>query len=90
MAAMAREAGVTLIGENTAGVFGDAAMEQLENGWIVMFSAGNIYAPNGDAIWNQGIAPDIEHSVSLADYRNGTDSTMEFAMKYIRDTRIND
>ncbi len=85
MAAMAREAGVTLIGENTAGVFGDAVMEQLENGWIVMFSAGNIYAPNGDAIWNQGIVPDIEHSLSLMDYRNRTDSTMEFAMEYIAD-----
>lgn len=85
MAAMAREAGITLIGENTAGVFGDAVMEQLENGWIVMYSAGNIYTPNGDAIWNKGIAPDIEHSLSLADYRNGIDSTMEFAMKYIAD-----
>lgn len=83
MAAMAREANVMLIGENTAGVFGDAVMEQLSNGWIVMFSAGNIYTPGGDVIWNQGIAPDVELPVSLEDYRAGRDTTMEWAVEYL-------
>lgn len=83
MAAMAREAGVTLIGETTAGIFGDVVMEQLSNGWIVTVSSGNIYTPDGEAIWNRGIAPDVEHVISLEDYRAGRDTAMERAVEYL-------
>ena len=83
MAVMAKEAEITLIGERTAGICGEIAMEQLNNGWIIVYSAGNIYAPNGDAIWNQGIMPDIEKSVSLNDYMSGNDSVRKYAIEYI-------
>ena len=83
MAVMAKEAEITLIGERTAGICGEIAMEQLNNGWIIEYSAGNIYAPNGDAIWNQGIMPDIEKSVSLNDYMSGNDSVRKYAIEYI-------
>ena len=57
--------------------------DRLNNGGIIEYSAGNIYAPNGDAIWNQGIMPDIEKSVSLNDYMSGNDSVRKYAIEYI-------
>lgn len=86
MAILAQDAGIPLIGSHTAGIEGDLILERLSNGWIIGFSSGNSYGPNGELIWNHGVCPDLNHEISLEEWMAGNDTTLVAA---IEDMNVN-
>lgn len=84
MAILAQDAGIPLIGSHTAGIEGDLILERLSNGWIIGFSSGNSYGPNGELIWNHGVYPDLNHEISLEDWMSGNDTTLMAAIEYMK------
>jgi hypothetical protein len=80
-ALMGREQDVTLVGENTQGVFSDQLNRTLPNGWT--FTLGNELYFDGEGKIveeSKGIAPDIEVPVFTdEDLANGRDSAVEKA-----------
>jgi len=69
------------MGDTTAGAFSDVVAYQLYNGWLVTISVGDYRGSDGKSYEGNGIAPQIYSKNLKADVLEGTDKTLEEAMK---------
>ncbi len=83
LALLARNAGILLIGETTAGVNGSVIADSLRNGWELNFTGSDSYRPQGETIWNCGVKPDILVCMTIEDYMSGIDNVLQKGIQYI-------
>lgn len=74
---------VTVMGDQTGGGSGMPFSSELPNGWTVRFSASPMYDKDMNHI-EQGIAPDIQVSMTEADRQRGVDTLIEAARTYLK------
>ena len=76
----------TIIGDRTGGGAGLPFSSELPNGWNVRFSACPMFDRYGNST-EDGIAPDVNVSLSEADFLRGTDTIIEAARKELRNPK---
>lgn len=74
---------ITVIGDTTGGGGGQPTGHELPNGWATSFSSSITYMPNGAYI-EQGVPPDIYVALKPEDEANGTDTILEYAIRFIK------
>lgn len=82
-AAIAKSAGVPMIGTRTKGATGNIAKFDLGSGYTLTISTDYDFTPEGKAINNCGIEADIYVEQSLEDERRLIDSQLEYAKSYL-------
>jgi carboxyl-terminal processing protease len=80
IAAMRELPNVTTIGDTTAGSSGNPAVYQLGAGWTFTVSRAIDYTAEQQVIEDAGIAPQVAIAASLADFEQGRDPVLEFAL----------
>ena len=80
---MFRIHGATLIGTQTAGTNGNAAILNLPGGIITAYSGLGFYFPDGTQTQRIGIIPDIEVYPTMEDIMAGKDEILEAAITYL-------
>ena len=73
----------TIVGDHTGGGAGLPFSSELPNGWNVRFSACPMFDRYGNST-EDGITPDVNVSLSEADFLRGTDTIIEAARELIR------
>ena len=73
----------TIVGDHTGGGAGLPFSSELPNGWNVRFSACPMFDRYGNST-EDGIAPDVNVSLSEADFLRGTDTIIEAARELLR------
>ena len=76
----------TIVGDHTGGGAGLPFSSELPNGWNVRFSACPMFDRYGNST-EDGIAPDVNVSLSEADFLRGTDTIIEAARKLLRNPK---
>ncbi|MEO9871032.1 S41 family peptidase [Ekhidna sp.] len=78
---------LTIVGQNTSGIFSDILTHRLPNGTFVNLS-NQVYAdPSGKVYEAIGISPDKDHEIpflSSDDFNNNVDSGIEWAMELLK------
>ena len=72
----------TIVGDHTGGGAGLPFSSELPNGWNVRFSACPMFDRYGNST-EDGIAPDVNVSLSEADFLRGTDTIIEAARELL-------
>jgi hypothetical protein len=80
IAAMRELPNVTTVGDTSAGSSGNPAVYQLGGGWMYTVSRAIDYTAEQQVIEDAGIAPMIPVSTSPADFEQGRDPVLEFAL----------
>ena len=73
----------TIVGDHTGGGAGLPFSSELPNGWNVRFSACPMFDRYGNST-EDGIAPDVNVSLSEADFLRGTDTIIEAAREKLK------
>lgn len=73
----------TIVGDHTGGGAGLPFSSELPNGWNVRFSACPMFDRYGNGT-EDGIAPDVNVSLSEADFLRGTDTIIEAAREKLK------
>ena len=76
----------TIVGDHTGGGAGLPFSSELPNGWNVRFSACPMFDRYGNST-EDGIAPDVNVSLSEADFLRGTDTIIEAARELLRNPK---
>ena len=76
----------TIVGDHTGGGAGLPFSSELPNGWNVRFSACPMFDRYGHST-EDGIAPDVNVSLSEADFLRGTDTIIEAARELLRNPK---
>ena len=76
----------TIVGDHTGGGAGLPFSSELPNGWNVRFSACPMFDRYGNST-EDGIAPDVNVSLSEADFLRGTDTIIEAAREKLRNPK---
>ncbi len=74
--------GVTVVGENTAGIHSDILPITLSNGWRVNLSHQKYTMPDGKVYEQIGVPPHKEIALDEKQFVSGVDNILEYAMKY--------
>jgi C-terminal processing protease CtpA/Prc len=72
---------VTLIGEQTYGIFSDMLLKILPNGWEFTLSNEQYLTPEGESYEQTGIPPDIVVNGAEAGFNRGRDVILEHALQ---------
>lgn len=75
---------VTIVGDSTGGGAGLPFTNSLPNGWYVRFSACPMYDCRKNST-EEGIAPDVEVSMTTADFLKGEDTIIERAREILNE-----
>lgn len=73
---------VVVVGDKTGGGAGMPFTSELPNGWAVRFSACPMYDADGHST-ESGIEPDVWLNLTDDDFRNGQDTMIEYARRWI-------
>jgi len=84
MSLFGRQPRVTMVGDNTQGVFSDVMERTLPNGWHFRLPNEIYFAEDGRSFDAVGVPPDVRVPVfSEQDLRNGRDSALEKAIELL-------
>ncbi len=75
---------VTVIGERTRGLAGEAAFVPLSNGWVAGIPSQIMYTADMVPIPGQGISPDIEVLTSSEDLSGGIDPVLDYVFSLMQ------
>jgi hypothetical protein len=85
MALMGRKPHITVVGENTQGVFSDVFGRKLPNGWTFGLPTELYLTKSGKSFDGRGVPPAIRAPVySEADLESGRDGALEKALEVLR------
>ena len=83
IAAMAQMPNVTLAGDQTAGATGNPGTFPLAGGWSYTMSRWIEYTASGQVIEDIGISPDVPVPSSAADFAQGRDPVLDWALDHL-------
>ena len=80
---------ITIIGDNTKGIFSDINELKLPNGWSYTFSSQKYLSADMKNFEGVGISPDIKILNTMKDVKNGIDPVLLEALKVLDDKTSN-
>jgi C-terminal processing protease CtpA/Prc len=80
IAAMRQLPNVTLVGDRTAGSSGNPGTFPLANGWTYSVSRWIEYTVDGQVIEDVGLSPGVFVTATAADFAQGRDPVLEWAL----------